>query len=661
MSARTLIAIALCVGIFEMFCCTIGIANGTATSDGRPLMWKSRDTSDHQQVVRYYGDGEIQFVGVATSATNGVWMGVNVKGFAIGNAVAYDLERLMGNGDLMTYCLPRCVTLEDFEAILDSTDIVGRATYGSFAVFDSTGAAAMYEVDQAQYWKFDTVDTPNGYIVRTNFTVNGGGTHSAIEYARSKTIIGDLYDENNLNYRSIIQTHSRDFADQYGNPFEIPFRDYYDIGMPWGYIFTHYSICERFTQSVGVFRGILPGESPKLSVMWLLPGHPETSIAIPIFPVGLPPVETNLNDLSYLYLRANLLRSMICDYWGSLTHIDTYRLRNSAGTGIWDKIYPMETYYFDRFDYCFQNWLNEMPGDNEILDMQYSMATDAYEFLMNLTVETEMEPYFEVDNLEPHPTEYVQFTERSLHGPAYWKWDFDNDGVYDSQEQNPSWLYGEEGVYSVKLTVYDGEDSASFVREDYIHVLNHPPDFPYYEPHELEFEVVEDETIAFSIEVADEDQDSLFIQWYWNSMTFVDSLELVTIRFDQLGDQTLSCEVTDPYSQTRLDWLIHVVPMTEENPAVPEYTWSLSNFPNPFNPSTTVSFSLKRDSEVRLDIYDVRGRKVRTLTDERYTAGQHQIVWDGISDDDKEMASGVYLLKLTTGEANLLRKALMVK
>jgi hypothetical protein len=70
------------------------------------------------------------------------------------------------------------------------------------------------------------------------------------------------------------------------------------------------------------------------------------------------------------------------------------------------------------------------------------------------------------------------------------------------------------------------------------------------------------------------------------------------------------------------------------------------NFPNPFNPSTTISISLREAGTVRLDVYDVRGQRVRSLTSGTYPAGVHQVTWDGLDDSGLAAPSGTYVARL---------------
>jgi hypothetical protein len=72
------------------------------------------------------------------------------------------------------------------------------------------------------------------------------------------------------------------------------------------------------------------------------------------------------------------------------------------------------------------------------------------------------------------------------------------------------------------------------------------------------------------------------------------------------------------------------------------------NHPNPFNPRTTISYSLPQSGRVKLAIYDVRGARVRTLVDADQPGGAQSAVWDGMGDGDKSVPSGVYFVRLET-------------
>ena len=89
---------------------------------------------------------------------------------------------------------------------------------------------------------------------------------------------------------------------------------------------------------------------------------------------------------------------------------------------------------------------------------------------------------------------------------------------------------------------------------------------------------------------------------------------------------------------------------------------SLNNYPNPFNPITTISFSIPNDSNVELSIYNIKGQKIKTLAHEYYSKGKHSIVWDGEDASGKKVASGVYLYKLSVNSRiKTVKKCLLLE
>jgi hypothetical protein len=71
------------------------------------------------------------------------------------------------------------------------------------------------------------------------------------------------------------------------------------------------------------------------------------------------------------------------------------------------------------------------------------------------------------------------------------------------------------------------------------------------------------------------------------------------------------------------------------------------NFPNPFNPSTEIGFDLPENSDVKIVIYDVLGSEVKTLVDGRWDAGEYRALWTGQADDGRQVASGIYFLRMS--------------
>lgn len=85
------------------------------------------------------------------------------------------------------------------------------------------------------------------------------------------------------------------------------------------------------------------------------------------------------------------------------------------------------------------------------------------------------------------------------------------------------------------------------------------------------------------------------------------------------------------------------------------------NYPNPFNPSTTISYSLDKPGRARLEIFDITGRRVRTMVDKYSAAGSYSVIWDGNDGAGAGVASGVYVYRLTHAGTTISKKMQLVK
>ncbi|MDA3812760.1 MAG: T9SS type A sorting domain-containing protein [Candidatus Cloacimonetes bacterium] len=85
-------------------------------------------------------------------------------------------------------------------------------------------------------------------------------------------------------------------------------------------------------------------------------------------------------------------------------------------------------------------------------------------------------------------------------------------------------------------------------------------------------------------------------------------------------------------------------------------------YPNPFNPETTISFSIPEDSNVELTIFNIRGQMVKTLVNSNLDKGNHSIIWNGDNESIEPVSSGVYFYKLiVNGKSESVKKCLLLK
>jgi len=149
----------------------------------------------------------------------------------------------------------------------------------------------------------------------------------------------------------------------------------------------------------------------------------------------------------------------------------------------------------------------------------------------------------------------------------------------------------------------------------------------------------------------------------------------LTLKFDRLAIVAALGEVYDGdvipltitgelYDGTLIQGTDCVIIRNGEEPPADLADWKepsaasalLCNYPNPFNPTTQISLSLPEAADVRLEIYNITGQKVTTLVAGRLEAGQHTIEWNA-----SDVASGIYLYRLTTPEYVETKKMLLLK
>jgi len=100
---------------------------------------------------------------------------------------------------------------------------------------------------------------------------------------------------------------------------------------------------------------------------------------------------------------------------------------------------------------------------------------------------------------------------------------------------------------------------------------------------------------------------------------------------------------------------------TGDEIVIPKSPKVYQNYPNPFNSSTVFEFELPQDAFVDLDIYDIRGRLVKRLASEYYSAGENNIVWDGSNENREKVASGIYLFKFSSGNTVEIKQMTLLK
>jgi Peptidase family C25/FlgD Ig-like domain len=140
----------------------------------------------------------------------------------------------------------------------------------------------------------------------------------------------------------------------------------------------------------------------------------------------------------------------------------------------------------------------------------------------------------------------------------------------------------------------------------------------------------------------------------------------ITINFDtanlEYGWHNAIIEITsESWDIKRLSVSLNVLSNESDEPAIPETNLLLGNYPNPFNPSTTISFLLSEASDIELIIYNIKGQEVLKLIDEYLQPGKQETSWNGCDEQGNVLSSGIYLYKLKTGSETLNAKMILMK
>jgi len=144
-----------------------------------------------------------------------------------------------------------------------------------------------------------------------------------------------------------------------------------------------------------------------------------------------------------------------------------------------------------------------------------------------------------------------------------------------------------------------------------------------------------------------------------NNEIFKEYIRTLGLRtFPAGGINKLSYYETISQSQVRGFGLFSDV----DSNKIPNPDYCFSNFPNPFNPQTTVSFSIFEKSKVELNIYNIKGQMIKTLFQNDYPKGTYYTIWSGDNDFNRKVSSGIYMYKLkVNGRIVDVKKCLMLE
>ena len=135
--------------------------------------------------------------------------------------------------------------------------------------------------------------------------------------------------------------------------------------------------------------------------------------------------------------------------------------------------------------------------------------------------------------------------------------------------------------------------------------------------------------------------------------------EIYNWTFVKDGYETTEIEITAGYNEFTIE-MIQLVSINAN-----DFTFGTrlrNNYPNPFNPSTTIEFSIQNDSSIAISVYNIKGQKIKTLANNEFIKGTHSVIWNGDDTAGKSVSSGIYFYKLNVdGKTEVVKKCLLLK
>ena len=335
--------------------CTIAAVSGKATIDGRPLLLKNRDSLNKDIRIKIAKGCKYTYLCQCIVPNGSALSGFNEAGFAIVNSHSYNLPNTDydWNAHIMQLALESCGSITDFEQLLIQLPkpISVTANYG---VMDAKGNVAIFETSAYTYTWYNVDDTPNGYLVRSNFSLSGDmfmiNAKTPTSWPRYNTAIAYL--EQMSQGLSLSKEHLFDLtryliADGGINLYEQMPDDENDET-----IVDFQNFIPRFkSTSAMVIQGIKNGESPKNTIAWTMVGPPISTVTIPFWITpskALPScVVPSADGHALLCRKGQLLKDSVFTDEKTVNLAWVY---NQSGTGIIQKTVQIESEILQKGD-----------------------------------------------------------------------------------------------------------------------------------------------------------------------------------------------------------------------------------------------------------------------------------------------------------------------
>jgi hypothetical protein len=371
--------------------CTTAVISPGASSQGRPMLWKNRDTDFLNNKVIFVSESPFSYLALVNAEDrSGRWVyaGLNSAGFAIFNSVAYNLPEKNGEtkdmeGTIMADALRTCSNVADFENYIRENLGPSLGSLANFGVLDAAGETALFEVSNHAYKKYRANDFPEKYIINTNFARSGEAETGAgyLRFARAGELFGQVL-PGPISYRRILSQFSRDTGHALVQ--QPAFQQYKDIsGKKPFWIATRDTIDRESTSAAVVVCGRAPGRKNSQATLWVMLGEPLFTIAVPMWvEAGAAPSPLAQGEKAAIYLESKRLKQMARPFPESdrRAYLDITRLDNLEGTGFLPRLLQTEKEIFD----LTEEFLKMQHPAEELAAFQNQMAEKALAVLRGI-------------------------------------------------------------------------------------------------------------------------------------------------------------------------------------------------------------------------------------------------------------------------------------
>lgn len=417
--------------------CTVGVANGYVTVDGRPLFWKVGDTSDVRQQLVYISGSPYDYIGVRSKG-GPIFTGLNEAGIASGNSRVSTPGGAATNSALQRHIWENFSSLDQIRDYIEEEVGLGNCNAsGCFPFIDVDGNAIIFEVNRSNWWlEYDSMDPDREGQGLLGFVVRANGFHQHTD-GTDDTNIGSRYKSGTYNISGLVGIDMLSAGTVFqGND-----------GPNSGFEFARYgpgrplaAISRNTTVQVTVVHGVGPNEDPALATAWVILGQSNYGIAVPAW-VRVSDIPQCLSS-GDMYDRAKSL----------------YNKGNEVITQA--SIFPVEAHMLNTVtDTFLPHWRAEgVPSVAEMTRIEHQMAEDAYSLLDCLDNR-------QSDNKAPDVDFSIFPYESTIHFELIAS---DTDGTIDtvewcfgdgqnSSESSPIHTYVTPGTYLISCTVTDDD------------------------------------------------------------------------------------------------------------------------------------------------------------------------------------------------------------